>query len=164
MEDFYDEILGMSIKEMALSENVSIPDTNKRRLWNIESLTNKRWQSDIQIEGNSSEIPNIPQTEKPVKNFYSERALAMDNIIMNHREEPKFTVKNKSNPYDAICNQFNTPTDSHHSRYKTRRTYKNMYNYEPRNSNYVVNKSIDLSSKYDILSADRNRFDNDSHK
>lgn len=32
MEDFYDEILGMSIKEMALSENVSIPDTNKRRL------------------------------------------------------------------------------------------------------------------------------------
>ena len=84
-------------------------------------------------------------------------------MIMNHRDEPKFTVKHKSNPYEAMCKQFNTPTDLHHSKYKTRRTFKNMYNYEPRNSNNV-NKSIELNSKYGMLSADRNRFNNDSHK
>lgn len=30
--DFYDEILGISTKEMNMSENVSIPDINKRKL------------------------------------------------------------------------------------------------------------------------------------
>lgn len=32
MSDFYEEILGISTKEMTMSENVSIPDINKRRL------------------------------------------------------------------------------------------------------------------------------------
>jgi hypothetical protein len=40
--DFYDEILGISTKEMTMSENVSIPDVNKRKLCNVELLTNKR--------------------------------------------------------------------------------------------------------------------------
>jgi len=32
ISDFYDEMLGISTKEMTMSENVTIPDKNKRRL------------------------------------------------------------------------------------------------------------------------------------
>ena len=150
MDDYYDEILGMSTKEMTLSENVSIPDLNKRKLCNIETLTNKRCQSDIlSLDRTSSEGPNMPRGVDTINNnFYSEREIVLRGSKVSSRPE--------------LVN-FNTPTEIHGNKYKTRRTLKHTYNYDPRNPNHI-NKSIEFNSKYGMLSANRNHIKPGSHR
>lgn len=166
MEDFYDEIIGMSIKEMTLSENVSIPDINKRKLCNAEVLTNNRCKSDIQIfEGHSTEMPNIAMNEESISNFHSERISGIKRTHATKHKQAYFDINQKVvyNQNDALAKQFNTPTESQSSKYVTRRTFKNTYNYEPRGSN-AMNKSNEFVSKQGMLSADRSNFSNESSR
>lgn len=65
MSDFFYEIQGLSTKEMTASENVSIPDINKVRLCNVETLTNKRHLSDKlqHFGGRSADIKTKPKDD-----------------------------------------------------------------------------------------------------
>jgi hypothetical protein len=124
MSDFYEEILGISTKEMTMSENVSIPEINKRRLCNVELLTNKRMRPEAKnLWMRSTELKlHFPIDEKASmssarvnNNFYLAN---INDIWSNKKTTPK---RNFSKPYRESC---------------------------------LTNKSIDFSNRYEGLSAE----------
>lgn len=96
ISDFYDEMLGISTKEMTMSENVTIPDKNKRRLWNIEILTNKRCISDvISQEERSVEDRRRHPNDNSITNFHSTKLRCKNNENLQSKSKYDFTLNNE---------------------------------------------------------------------
>ena len=176
MSDFYEEILGISTKEMTMSENVSIPDINKRRLCNIEILTNKRCQSDIQTFGERRLDTHFPQTEESMSNFHSEKSRGLGSAKIFKPSKYDFSMQNKVST-DALHknnkdiwlrvdttdkrtisnNKIISNLTETLNEVNNRQTPKSQLAYDNSSrGSYNINKSSEFPSKLYVLSAERN--------
>ena len=156
MNDFYEEILGLSTKEMNMSENVSIPDINKRKLCNVEVLTNKRWQSDIQqFENLSSESPNVPQSEEIIGNFHSCNSKTSGSCKYQRGSKYEFPIfSNRSPSYSS--NKYNTPSEVKIVKESHNNYFKNDQPFEIKSrGSYNINKSIELNKNFNPIPCGR---------
>ncbi|CAI2364368.1 unnamed protein product [Moneuplotes crassus] len=93
--DFYEEIIGVSTKEMSMSENINVADIHKRKFCNIEVMTNKRCISDVLSNGErSAEYRKMSPNDDSVSNFHSEK--------IRHQHSEK--IPNRKNKYDFRLN------------------------------------------------------------
>ena len=157
MNDFYEEILGLSTKEMTMSENVSIPDINKRKLCNIEVLTNKRCQSDIQQFGNqSSDSPNIPQSEEIIGNFHTCNSKIENSSKIQRRSKYEFSVQNNIRSPSYSSNKYNTPSGDKFMKDSHGKYFKNEWTFDVKSrGSHNINKSIEFKRNAGSISLEK---------